>query len=130
MRLEAYNDTEIRQSGMYHIDLHFKSKRMNAKFFVVVLYETDRTDRQYKTWFNNHELFYSVSNTGDIDTEIESHNSSEYFSGNAETKCQDKVTSYQFKTAILQECKEYFFLEKRNLRVRQTSLSSQTQFSM
>ena len=51
--------------------------------------------------------FDSVSNPDDTDTEIESHNSSEYFSGNAETKCQDKVTSDQFKSAILDEYKEF-----------------------
>ena len=36
------------------------------------------------------------------------HNSSEYFSGNAETKCQDKVTSDLFKTTILDGYKELF----------------------
>ena len=49
-----------------------------------------------------------LSNTGDIDTEIESCDSSEYFSDNAETKYQDKVTSDYLKTAILDGYKEIF----------------------
>ena len=109
MRLVAYNDTEIRQYGMCHIDFQFKSKRINAKFFVVGQCMTliQLTD-SIKCGLITVNHFDSVSNTGDIDTEIESHNSSKYFSDNAETKCQDKVTTDQFKTVILDEYKELF----------------------
>ena len=88
----------------------FQIKRINAKFFVVdqcmtLIGLTDSKKISLKTV----NCFDSVSNTGDIDTEIESHNSTEYFSGNAEAICQEKVTSDQFKTAIFDEYKELFF---------------------
>ena len=53
--------------------------------------------------------FDSLNNTCDMHTEIKSCNSSECLSGNAETKCQDKVTKDRFKTAIIEVYKELFF---------------------
>ena len=106
VRLVAYNDTEIRQYGMCHIDLQFKSGRKTAKFFVLDQCTTliGLTD-SIKLSLITVNCFDSVSNTGDIDTEIKSCDSPEYFSGIAEAKCQNKVSSYQFKTAILDEYK-------------------------
>ena len=80
-RLVIYNDTEIRQYGLCHIDLQFKSERINAKFFVVDQCTTliGLTD-SIKLGLIIVNCSDSLSNTGDIDTEIESHDSSEYLS--------------------------------------------------
>ena len=67
-----------------YIDLQFKTKGINAKFFVVDQCMTLKDS--IKLGLITMNCFDSVSNTGDIDTEIESCDSSEYFSGNTENK--------------------------------------------
>ena len=110
MRLAGYKDTVIRQYGICHIDLQFKSKRINAKFFVIDQCMTliGLTD-SIKLSLITVNFFDSVSNTGDKDTKIKTCDSSEYFSGNAENKCQDKVTSDQLKTAIIRKVQRTVF---------------------
>ena len=110
VRLVAYNKTEIKQYGVCHIMVQFKTKQLEAKFFVVdqttmLIGQLSDSIRLCLIMVNCFESLNSVSND---ENEVNNHDNNDYFTGNTDVKCQDKLASDHFKTVILNEYKALF----------------------
>ena len=89
MRLIVYNKTKIRQYGVCHIMVQFKTKQLEAKFFVVdqttVLIGLSDSIRLGLIMVNCFNSLHSVS-TDEI--EVDYHDNNNYFTGKTDMKCQ------------------------------------------
>ena len=110
LRPVAYNNTEIKQYGTCYITVQFKTKILETKFFVV-----DQTTTLIglidciRLGLIMGNCFGSLSNLSNSEkSEIENHDSNDYFACKTDVKCQDKLVSDHFKMVILTEYRELF----------------------
>ena len=105
----AYNNTKIKQCGVCHIMVQFKVKHLEAEFFAV-----DQTTTL--TGFSDSvrlglimvNCFDSLNSVSNDENEVDKYDNNDYFTGNTDMKCQDKLASDHFKTVILNEYKKLF----------------------
>ena len=109
VRLVAYNNTDIKQYDVCHIMVQFKTKQLEAKFFVVdqttTLTGLSDSNRLDLIMVNHFDSLNSVSND---ENEVINCDNNDYFTGKTDVKCQDKLASDHFKTVILNEYKGLF----------------------
>ena len=89
MRLVTYNNTEIKQYGVYHITVQFKMKQLKAKFFLLdqttTLTGLSDSIRLGLIMINCFDSLNSVSND---ENGANNHDSNDYLTGKTDMICK------------------------------------------